>query len=191
MISENKYSVYYLEDTCYCDISFDMSETGYLSLDFQFSSVFLGDFSFSDFQEMVERCDLCKDEMYYVASHMDEVAPNTNWMIRLGGRMFLCCRTGTEEPMIDLGKLGECYDDCDECDRYCYSFKNDSPYEHKYDCPRYTQCADVYGTIYNEWGEEEDFDTLWDFRCQCTKINGRESLETALKEQKTYSWWSE
>lgn len=83
------------------------------------------------------------------------------------------------EKTIELGKLAECYDDCDNCDRFCYNFKNDSPFENNCDCPHYSDCSDIYGKCYDDDGEEY-YDSMWDFKCYCTKVNGRDKLLKAL-----------
>lgn len=132
------------------------------------------------FGRICESVETWKDELHYLATHVQG-----NWGIHIinpdgSGNGILFESYGHDGPCIDLGTLAKCYGDCDTCDRYCHSSKDEFPYDCKTDCPRYSQCADVYGTIYDEWGEEEDFDTLWDFRCQCTKVNGRESLKKAL-----------
>lgn len=168
--------------TASCTVEFEPidGEDSFLNVNYNLTSMKVDCTDWKELQRIVEKCDTWKEELYFVATHV-----SGNWGIHIvnpdgngAGVLFECW--DDDGPTIDLGTLAECYGDCDVCDRYCYSFKNMSPYENKCDCPNYHRCADCYGTTYDEHGDEEDFDPLWDFRCQCTKINGREDLSRAI-----------
>ena len=166
-------------ETAYCTVEFELIGDDFVNAKYSFSSFGVDEMDWDDFQRIINECDTWKEELYFLATHV-----TGNWCIDIvaddgNGKCIYIEYRGDNGACKDLGTLAECYDDCDECDTYCYSFKNDSPYEHKWDCPSYCRCQEVYGTDYDEYGGEE-YDPLWDFRCQCTKINGRESLMKQL-----------
>ena len=176
-----KYTLINENESAYCTVEFELIGDDFVNAKYSFSSLDVDEMDWDEFQRIINECDTWKEELYFLATHVQG-----NWSIDIvkgddnGKGIIYIEYWGDDGACRDLGTLAECYGDCDECDKYCYSFKNDSPYKHKCDCPNYSRCADVYGTIYDGFGDEEDFDTLWDFRCQCTKINGRESLMKQL-----------
>lgn len=125
--------------------------------------------------QMMHEVNDCREQLYEIIRLMK----GHKFQVAITEDIEIFCTGELGEDCIDLGRIAECYGFCDGCSKYCYSFKNPSPWKDKCDCPFYYDCQHQYGDMYDDDGEEI-FDSLWDFRCHCTKINGRQKVINAL-----------
>lgn len=158
-------SEYYLTNKkdAYCGVSFETLEDGFINVKYDINGVDLWETNWENMGKMLQTLDGWEEEAFYVVNKAD----GKNWEINIGSirytdeDIFLGCY-GNDGPSIDLGRLAECYDDCETCDR-CHN--TDSYYDDEEDCYVAPSCRDCEGCSEHP----------------CIRTNGRLALEKALE----------
>jgi hypothetical protein len=155
-------------DEEFVDVEFIKNDENMIDVEFKFDTVIthLDEFNWENFGKMIFEVELWKEELCYVADFCKDHNIKC-WTIKVHDDVVFNC--DGDGPCTDLGRLAECYDDCEECDRYCFNSESNIGFDeieqncHRtYMCPHYEENG-VFGS------------------CLCTRVNGRKMLEKAIK----------
>lgn len=158
--------MYYLTNDCdaYCGVTFEKLEDGCIDVKYDINGMDIWETNWEELGKMLQTLDGWEEEVMYVIEH----TKGLNWYINLGSLrytdrdVYLGC-TGNNGPVIDLGKLAECYNDCETCDichNHNYTYDDDGDYVRE-------SCRDCEGC----------------HKHPCVKWNGRKALEEAITAQ--------
>ena len=150
----------YCQYKAQCEVTFHERFTDddqhWLHLEYHFDSIWSDELNFRQLEFLVIECNLNINRLNTIRK-----AIKGNWEVKLTDDIVFRCHHEIEIPeayywcsnykdTVDLGRIAECYDDCETCTK-CHNFWNEN-------------CRDCDGCDAHP----------------CTKINGRESLMKQL-----------
>lgn len=166
-------SEYYLTNDCdaYCGITItsimdDEIKEEYIDVEYDINGIDIWETNWENLGNMLKTLQGWEEEALYVINN----AKGINWKINIGSLhytdkdVYLGCY-GNDGHTVDLGRLGECYDDCETCDK-CHN--SDGYWDDEYDCYVSASCRECEGCHEHP----------------CIKVNGRKALEDAIAAQK-------
>lgn len=125
-------SRYYLMNECdaFCNITLEKMDDGYIKAKYDINTMDIWETNWEELGKMIQTLDTCKKQALYVIKK----AQGLNWYINIGSLRYtdkdvtLGC-VGNDGPVLNFGKLAECYDDCETCDK-CHNHNGYYDYEY-------------------------------------------------------------
>ena len=158
----------YCKHQASCNVTFHERFTDddqhWLHLEYHLGSNEVFEMNWENFKEIVRQCEFNIDELNIIRKTLDG-----NWKVELSDGIYFSCHHEISIPeeyywesnfegTVDLGRIAECYDDCDKCTK-CHNWSMN--YDTQYEKCRYCDGCHEH---------------------PCTKVNGRKTLLDAKVE---------